>query len=213
MIGKRFGRLLVVEETNKRRRREIMWICKCDCGNITQPIAGYYLRSGKTKSCGCLLTEKLVEIKTVHGKCHTRIYRIYRNMLARCYNPNEPFYKHYGGRGIVVCDEWKRDFQAFYDWAVANGYRDNLTIDRIDNNGIYSPNNCRWADAITQQNNTRKNTKVEIDGEIFTLSQLSRKTNILRSTLSYRYRKGLRGKELIAPLRRYERMEKFYERA
>ena len=105
-------------------------------------------------------------------------------MKQRCYYEKHMHFKHYGGRGIRVCDEWKDDFQAFYDWALPNGYADNLTIDRIDVNGNYEPSNCRWADIITQENNRTNNRKFEYDGEVLTLSQIARKYGISRSNLA-----------------------------
>lgn len=113
--------------------------------------------------------------KLKHGQCGTRLYNIFRGMKKRCYNKNcKDFYK-YGGRGITVCDEWKDSFQAFYDWSIANGYFDNLTIDRIDNNKGYSPDNCRWVDIKTQSNNTRKNVFLTYNGETMTLAEWGEK--------------------------------------
>jgi len=205
MLGKRFGRLVVIAEGEKRQNsRECRWICKCDCGNVTHPICGSDLRNGHTKSCGCLHTEIAIKTKTIHNKCNSRLYRIYANMKARCFNPKNTHFNHYGGRGITICSEWigKDGFQHFYDWAMANGYSDDLTIDRIDVNGNYEPSNCRWADGYTQLNNTRKNVYVEINGKKQTFSQWARECGIDRATIQWRYYAGLRGVELIQPLRR-----------
>ena len=140
LTGQRFGRLTVLERT------ELKWLCKCDCGN-KKIVAGGHLVSGDTKSCGCL--------RIKHGMRNTRLYSIWHGMKERCYNTKHKFYKHYGGRGIKVCEEWKNDFQTFADWALSHGYADNLTIDRIDVNGNYEPSNCQWATNAEQQRNKR----------------------------------------------------------
>ncbi|MBR2388130.1 MAG: hypothetical protein IKB02_09880 [Clostridia bacterium] len=172
LTGQRFGRLVALEPTEEQKNRRIIWKCVCDCGNICF-VSSKRLLYGDTQSCGCLRKERVTEriskarekvIK--HNMYTTRLYKVFAGMKDRCYNPNNKRYKHYGGRGITVCDEWRDDFQAFHDWAMANGYDENAprgacTLDRIDVDGNYCPENCRWVDMKTQANNRRKNKTVQ----------------------------------------------------
>lgn len=121
-----------------------------------------------------------------HGLKHTRLYAIWCGIKYRCYNKNHSRYEDYGGRGITVCDQWKNDFKSFYDWAMSNGYSDDLTIDRIDNDGNYEPSNCRWADDLTQANNSRHCHEIEFNGETHSISEWARITGISRTTLNSR---------------------------
>lgn len=126
----------------------------------------------------------------IHGKRKTRLYRIWTNMKTRCINPNDPHFERYGRRGITVCDEWKNDFKAFYDWSMSNGYADDLTIDRIDNNGNYEPSNCRWVTVKEQNQNKRNVILITYDGETHTVTEWARKLNLGHDTIRQRYHKG-----------------------
>lgn len=164
LTGQRFGRLVVIERAGSDKHRRATWRCQCDCGKV-RVFYSCNLINGRAKSCGCLKNEKLQQRCIVHGKRQSRLYGIWINMKKRCSNPIVHNYHRYGGRGIRVCDEWLHDFQAFYDWSMANGYDENApygqcTIDRMDNDKGYSPDNCRWVDTATQNQNKSNKRKV-----------------------------------------------------
>lgn len=139
------------------------WNCLCLlCGKIFEVRTSHFMR---LQSCGCLRSKNLARLATRHGLSRSRVYKIYRGILQRCYNPKYTSYKDYGGRGITVCEEWRQSFEAFRDWALENGYTDELTIDRQDNNGPYEPENCQWVTMEKQGQNRRTTKKVEINGE------------------------------------------------
>lgn len=171
LTGKKFGKLTVLKRAENNKHRQPQWLCKCDCGNETV-VVGQKLRTGHTKSCGCIVYEQ--KPRLTHGMTSTPLFTRWIGMKSRCNNPKNKKYNRYGGRGIKVCDEWENDFMAFYNWAISNGFEESLSIDRIDNNKGYSPDNCRWATPRQQANNTRRNIIVERDGEKVTLSDLCR---------------------------------------
>lgn len=163
LTGQKFGRLLVVEESAIRSGGHLHWLCECECGKRIV-VLGYNLKNGNTKSCGCLRKELAKTSNLTHNNTGSRLYVAWVHMKQRCNNSKEYSYKHYGGRGIKVCDEWANSFQSFHEWAMSNGYADNLTIDRIDVNGNYCPENCRWVTFKEQQRNKRNNTRVLFNG-------------------------------------------------
>ena len=157
LTGQRFGRLVVIGREGSTAQGTATWRCLCDCGNECV-VEGAKLRKGNTKSCGCLHNDAARQRRTTHGKSGTRIYAIWKTMIQRCSNPCNKNYDRYGGRGITVCTEWRNDFQKFYEWSKESGYDENApvgrcTIDRIDNDKGYSPDNCRWVDIKTQRHN------------------------------------------------------------
>ena len=215
LTGQRFGRLTVLYEAEpevyhrpdrpgkvKRIRR---WVCECDCGRKTVVYASNLTR-GTTRSCGCYGRETARELHKEtwikHGMSRSRVYRIHKGMVQRCSNPNSTNYSRYGNRGIYVCDEWlgEEGFEHFYDWAMAHGYRDNLSIDRIDNDGPYAPWNCRWVDIKIQQNNMRGNKIVQMRDEQHTVSEWSELLNVSRDKIRYWMQRGLTGDELYEKL-------------
>ena len=163
MIGRRFGRLVVVRRSERTNCGGTVWECICDCGNAKHIYANH-LKSGATQSCGCLNRERTVQSKQTHGDAKTRLYRIWAGIKTRCYTPSNTSYARYGGRGIAMCDEWRDSFEAFRDWAMATGYdpnakRGDCTIDRVNVNGNYEPSNCRWASVAEQNRNQRPRRK------------------------------------------------------
>lgn len=183
--GKRFGKLVAIRPHHKDSRGEYFWLCKCDCGNETI-VSGYKLRSGNTKSCGCLQNEMRGQSRTKHHMTNTRLYATWENMRARCKNPNCDSFYRYGARGITVCDEWDHSFENFYIWAMSNGYSDELTIERIDINKGYCPENCCWILPKKQYLNRSDNHRITAFGKTQTIKEWSDESGIKYDTIERR---------------------------
>lgn len=200
LTGEKYNSLSVIEQADTRilpsGQHKTMWKCMCDCGNITV-VASYALRSGGIKSCKKCGKMKSANSRKTHGKSYTRLHNIWSGMKARCYNKNHDYYKNYGGRGVTVCEEWRDNFQAFYDWAVSNGYSTELTIDRINNDGNYEPSNCRWSTKKEQANNTRKNKRITFNGKTQTLSQWADEYGLSQDLLGERLLRGVSFEEAV----------------
>lgn len=189
--GERFGKLTVITldhiqkyvSPSGQKHNHEHYLCKCSCGGDSV-VRKNNLLSGYIQSCGCLLG-RIIK----HGLKGTRMYGIYAGMKDRCLNSNNKNYHNYGGRGINICDQWKNDIKAFYDWSMVNGYRNDLSIDRIDNDKGYSPRNCRWATPKEQMRNTRKNSIVKYKGKTRCLAEWSDILTMKPSTLYNRINK------------------------
>lgn len=187
LVGNRYGHLSVIREEGRNKHGEVMWLCKCDCGN-EMLAKSCNLVHGFVKSCGCMSGQMISNANKKHGKINTRIYSSWHCMKNRCYNTNDEHYPDYGARGITVCEEWKDNFQVFYEWAISHGFREDLTIDRIDVNKGYSPNNCRWATAKEQQRNRRITVYLDYKGDKKPLAEWAEIKGIDRKNLEYRIR-------------------------
>lgn len=196
LTGQRFGRLTVIERDTSRTDR-VYWWCRCDCGNITSVVARD-LRNGKTKSCGRHSKGHLT-----HGLSHTKIYQKWIGMRMRCFNPNCERYPNYGGRGITVCDEWRNNFQAFYDYVskLEHFGEDGYTLDRINNDGNYEPGNVRWATDEQQRRNRTDNHYINIDGNQMILMDVARAANVTTRTIYKRLSLGATSDQLMRKCR------------
>ncbi|MFA6290131.1 MAG: hypothetical protein WC637_00040 [Victivallales bacterium] len=196
LTGKRYGRL-TVKSRDTNCGKHVKWVCLCDCGN-EKTIFAMNLKRGLTTSCGCFRKEN-IHNPLKHGLTGTRIYNIYHGMIARCCSiqENNEAYPYYRGKGIEVCNEWRSDIKNFYSWAMANGYDESLTIDRIDNDGNYEPSNCRWIPIGEQSKNTSSNHNITFQDETMTMSDWARKKGLKISTFCARLKKGWSKEEAL----------------
>lgn len=188
--GQRFGKLYVIAFDHSGGVNGLAyWRCICDCGKEVV-VRGTCLRTGESRSCGCLAKELSSIRNSTHNCRNTRLYHIWIDMKQRCMNPNQPDYPRWGGRGITVCESWLKSFDNFKEWAIENGYTDSLTIDRIDNDGNYCPENCRWATSEDQANNRHNSKLIEFNGEVHSETQWSRLLGGNRNLVHDRLKKG-----------------------
>lgn len=186
LTEQRFGKLVAKKIVGKNSSGNYKWLCQCDCGN-EKIVLQSNLRAGNTVSCGCHRKEILLH-KT-HGENHTDLYGVWHGMMLRCHTKSYRAYKWYGARGIIVCDHWHK-YENFRDWANQNGYQKGLTIERINNNKGYSPDNCRWATTKEQQNNRRSNHLVTYNGETHNITQWGEITGLGFDTIARRLKNG-----------------------
>ncbi len=187
ITGQRFGRLTVLSFSHMNKGRRAVWNCECECGTKCQ-VEGTKLATGRTKSCGCLRPDAARENNSTHGYSTHYLWNTYAKMIARCYTPSDKSYKRYGARGITVCERWRESFVNFL--ADMGDRPDGCSIDRIDNDGPYSPENCRWATISQQNSNTRQNHNLTYDGETLTIAQWSTRLGISQHTIRNRLRYG-----------------------
>ena len=197
MTDKVFGRLTVIGFSHRSESKRIFWKCQCKCGN-TANVNGANLRNGSTKSCGCLSADIkrdfIVKLRKTHGMTKTRTYKTWNGIIQRCLNSKNSSYHHYGGRGITVCNRWLK-FENFY---VDMGDRpDDMSIDRIDNDGNYEPDNCRWATQKEQTRNARSNRLILYNGETKTMVEWSETLGLSYATITNRVYKGLSVDEIL----------------
>jgi hypothetical protein len=215
MVGKRFGFLVVVARAGSDMRGKAKWRCACDCG-AESVVQGCNLRNNHTRSCGCSTARLIGEAVGKHR--HARHgntspeYNTWVAMIQRCENPKAPYFFAYGGRGVSVCDRWRKDFEGFL---ADMGPRPSPkhSIDRIDNDGGYSPENCRWATPQQQACNRKSNVKTEINGELLCIAEIARRYGISSATIRMRYHSGKRGSDLVAPLKHRNQWSKNQERS
>ena len=179
ITNQKYGRLTVIKRAEDRvspaGKHRVMWTCQCECGRI-KDISADNLKGGKTLSCGCLQKQRVQETIGKHGDTDSRLYNVWSAIKRRCYKDYEPKFSRYGGRGIKMCDEWRDDYTAFMEWSLANGYRYDMqrgecTLDRINNDGDYSPDNCRWVSLKKQANNRATNRYITFNGETHTIAE------------------------------------------
>lgn len=209
LLGQKFGRLVVIERAENNKHGQTRWKCKCDCGKFTV-VAASDLKNGKIKSCGCLSHELTAKRSTKHGLRYTPNYKRWLHIKDRCLNPHNKDFNRYGGRGIKIYEEWVDDFKAFHDYVsiLPHFGEKGYSLDRIDNDGNYEPNNLRWATKKQQANNREVKSVIEFNGEKFTLKQIAKKIGIGLSSIHRRIKRGDTMQELFRPPRTRKNINK-----
>lgn len=180
MINEKFGRLKVILKSSTKKHNRTSYECLCDCGNMII-VTSNALKSGNTTSCGCL--RKDFNNRETHGLRDHKLYNVYNNMIARCYNEKFKYYYRYGGRGISICKEWLYEFICFYNWAISSGWEDGLEIERVNNDGNYEPSNCKWVTRKQNVRNRNNTSMIEISGNKVPLAEVAEKLGLKYSTL------------------------------
>lgn len=202
LAGQRFGRLTCLNFFGRTTHGKTLWLCRCDCGN-RKPVTSNTLRRGTATSCGCYRKERAaaatIAAHTTHGREPRELYERWHSMLDRCNNKNHKSFARYGGRGIRVCDEWRKDFAAFRSWALDSGFSPELTLERRENNAGYSPSNCTWATSKQQARNRKSTLLITINGATKCVAQFAEEYGVLPSTLARRWNRGIRGEALFTP--------------
>lgn len=188
LTGMKFGKLTAIKIVGRSKAGRLMWLCECECGK-TSVVDSNSLTQGNTKSCGCGKYGNNKKYGSIPSH-KQRLYNIWLGIKDRCFNQNNKNYFRYGGRGIGMCSEWVNDYEVFRNWALNNGYKKGLTIDRVDVNDGYNPNNCRWANWYTQANNRRNSHYLTFEGETRTISEWARVLNVKESLIRQRIWKG-----------------------
>lgn len=199
LTGQKFGRWTVISEA-PRHGQTRYWLCQCDCGTVRE-VRQQNLINGQSTSCGCYHREEAKSIgnrSRKHGDFGTHLYGIWAGMKRRCYNPHTKYYEDYGGRGIKVCDKWL-DYVPFKEWATSHGYSEGMSIERLDVNGNYCPENCTWIPKNQQNRNKRNTIRIEYKGKTYTLKEISEITHIKEHTLFARYQRGWTSEEIFNP--------------
>lgn len=215
LTGQKFNKLTVLAFSHFDKKKNSYWLCRCDCGN-EKIVRRSHLLTGNVQSCGCIVHEARGTYKNgwrKHGlwSNNKRLCKILNCMLDRCYNKNNFHYKDYGERGISVCETWRNSFESFVVLAKENGYSDDLSIDRIDNNGNYEPENCRWATQIEQANNKRNNVFITYNGKTQTIAQWSREIGIGSEVIRTRFHKGLKPEDIFNKIKGFSVNRTFLE--
>jgi hypothetical protein len=188
---KKFGRLLVLSFEGRNKQYDSLWKCICDCGTVKIIRAGV-LKNGHTNSCGCLQREVTSITKTTHGliKNNFKLYKVWIGIKQRCNNPKSKSYEQYGGRGIKICGEWENSFPIFHEWAIIRGYKEGLTIERLNVNGNYEVSNCAWIPKKSQSENRTSSVVISFNGKTETASEWSKITGIPSKVITQRIRRG-----------------------